>query len=141
MADDRGEPHAVAFKNVGTRDDGKWIRIVFLGPDQKTEIPLRLAADLVDKLLPHLISVAAEAERRRTGANAKSVYRVRQGAIDVTEDGDAVFDFTVPTGQRFAFEVDRTGTRLLFAALAKALDIPTVPDGTHGGDPPLPRKH
>ena len=135
--DTHGEPRAVAFKDIGVSDNGLWARIVFLGRDLKTEIPIQLAADLLDKMLPTLLGAAAECERRRSGENKKNVYKIKQGAIHKTSEDGIVFDFVIPTGQKMAFEVDKTGAKLLFSALAKVLQLGE--DQSDTVDPP--RRH
>jgi hypothetical protein len=135
--DTRGEPRAFAFGAIAASDDGRWARIVFLERDLKTEIPIQLAADLLEKMLPTLRSVAAECERRRSGENKKNVYRIKEGSIHKTSEDGIVFDFVIPTGERMAFEMDKTGAILLFSALEKVLQMAEHQSGTV--DPP--RRH
>ena len=81
--------------------------------------------------------VAAECERRRSGNNKKNVYLIKEGAIHTTAEDGIVFEFVIPTGQRMAFEVDRTGAKLLFSALANVLQLAEHQSGPV--DPP--RQH
>jgi hypothetical protein len=120
--DTTGEPRAFGFKDIGASANGRWARIVFMGRDLKTEIPIQLAADLLDKMLPSLMKVAAECERRRDGTNPKRAYNIKQGEVGVTTNGGIVFEFTTPVGQNFAFEMDRIGAQLILESLSKILE-------------------
>jgi hypothetical protein len=132
--DTRGEPRAFGFKNIGASDNGKWARIVFLGRDLKTEIPTQLAADLLDKMLPSLMNVAGECERRRNGKNVRRVYQIKEGSIGQTTEDGIIFDFVTSTGQRFGFEVDKIGAKLLLSSLSEILGLVERQSGTI--DPP-----
>jgi len=133
--DTRGEPLALAFKDIGASHDGKWARIVFLAQDRKTEIPIQLAADLLAKMLPSLLNVDAECERRRTGKNVRKVYQIKKGQIQHTESDSIVFDFIISTGQHYAFEVDRMGATLIRDSLSAILVSAASQTGAVG--PPL----
>ena len=136
--DTPGEPRAFGFKDIGVSDNGKWARIVFVRCDLKTEIPIQLAADLLDKMLPTLMGVAAECERRATGENKQRVYQIKEGAVEKKTDNDGVvFDFVIPTGQHFAFELDNVGAKLLLTSLSEILQLEERQSGTV--DPP--RRH
>lgn len=91
--DTTGEPRAFGFKDIGTSDDGKWARIVFLGRDLETEIPIHLAADLLHNMLRSLMAVADACERRREGGNPRHLYQVKKGSIATTAEDGIVFDF------------------------------------------------
>jgi hypothetical protein len=135
--DMRGEPRARGFKDIGVSDDGKWARIAFVGLDLKTEIPIHIAADLIGKMLPILLGADAECTRRRKGTIERQVYKIKEGHIQQTEADNIVFDFIIPTGQHFAFEVDKIGAKLLLSALSQILGLVERQSGTV--DPP--RRH
>jgi hypothetical protein len=112
--------------NYGISADGRMTRIVFLAPDKKTEIPIQFAADILSKLMPFLLQIHGECERRYKGTNEKLVYRIREGSIQKATTGSddvVVFEFTISTGQSFAFEVDKIGAKLLHASLSKVLGM------------------
>ncbi|MFD1983527.1 hypothetical protein ACFSOZ_12690 [Mesorhizobium newzealandense] len=130
------EPRAFGFKDIGSSEDGRLARIVFLERDLKTEIPVQLAADLLDKMLPVLMKVAGECERRREGGNPRRVFQIKQGSIGTTTGDGIMFDFVTRTGQHMAFEVDRIGARLLLESLATALQLEPSLSRTGMTDPP-----
>jgi len=120
-------PVVAAFRNdFGVSPDGRMVRIVFLGTDKKTEIPIQFGADLLDKLMPLLLNAYAECERRYKGKNEQKVYRIREGSIKKATSGTedvVVFEFTISTGQNFAFEVDKIGAKLIHTSLSKILGM------------------
>lgn len=130
------EPRAFGFKDIGASDDGKWARIVFVGRDLETETPIQLAADLLDKMLPSLMAVAAECERRREGGNPRHVYQIKKGSIGATTEDGIVFEFVIPTGHHLAFEVDRIGAQLLLESLSTALRLEPAQHQTGKADRP-----
>ncbi|WP_342727335.1 hypothetical protein AAFG07_11315 [Bradyrhizobium sp. B097] len=78
----RGEPRAFGFKDIGASNDGNFARIVFVGKDLTTELPIQLAADVLDKMMPTLMNIAGECERRRNaGGNPRRVYNIKEGAV------------------------------------------------------------
>src|SRR5205823_6644081 len=97
--DTTGEFRAYGFKDIGVSDNGKWARIVLVGRDLKivlvgrdlkTEMPIHLGADLVDKMLPSLTNLAAEAARRSTGKNIRDAFHIRKGAVHTAENGEVI---------------------------------------------------
>jgi hypothetical protein len=98
-------------------------------PDSKTEHPFDLAAELLAKMLPSLIAADAEGERRRKGKNERKVYTVTQGKIGIA-DKSLVFEFVIPTGQEYAFEIDPASAKHLCAALSVALERVETQSGT-----------
>lgn len=121
--DTRGEKRVIGFKDVGASADGKWARIVFLESDRKTELPIQFASDIFGKMLPTLLQLDGECARRRDGDNIKQVFRVKEGDIIATNDGDIVFEFKVPSGQHFAFELDQASAKLMLSALSQILEL------------------
>jgi len=136
--DTRAELRFLGLKEIGTRADGKWVRLVLVAPD-KAETLIHLAAELLQKMLPNLIAAADEAERKREGGNKRTVYRIEQGNVQSTEEGGVVLDFITPTGQHLAFEMDRMGTTLLCASLSRILESLGEADQTP--DAPPDRRH
>ena len=65
-------------------------------------------------MMPSLLNVDAECERRRSGKIVRKVYQIKQGQIQATDADGIVFDFIIPTGQHFAFEIDKVGAKLLW---------------------------
>ena len=125
-------PRAFGFKGIGATQDGKWVRIIFVGRDLQTEIPIQLGADLLSKMMPSLLNVDAECERRRSGKNVRKVYQIKQGQIQATDADGIVFDFIIPTGQHFAFEIDKVGAKLLWESLSLILGLVESQSGTVG---------
>jgi hypothetical protein len=122
----RGEPTAYGFKDdLGVSRDGKLARIVFVEKDMKTELPLNLGADLLGKILPSLVLIDAECERRRHGVNKRQVYLIKSGSVsEVTDNANVTgvsFEFIAPSGHHFAFEMDTVGAKLVSESLATIL--------------------
>ena len=67
--------HVLGFKDIQLSKDGKFVRIVFLGLDRKTEIPLQIAADLLFKMMPRLLDVHGEAERNSKVKTSDKSFR------------------------------------------------------------------
>ena len=124
---------AIGFKDIATSDNGRWARIVFID-DSKNEVPVQLAAVLLGTLLPQLIGVDAECERRREGSNSKRAKQIKQGSVGTTEGGGVVFEFIIPTGQRYLFEMDKIGATLVLESLSIALQ--SAVDKSDKRDPP-----
>jgi hypothetical protein len=121
--DVRGDRLVNSFKDAGTSDDGKFARMTFAAPDG-TEVPLRMPAELIDKFLPQLMSLAAECERRRNaGTSPKRVHQIKQGAVSLSTDDQIAFDFTLSTGQNYSFLMDRVGASLIYQSLGTILGI------------------
>jgi hypothetical protein len=118
-----GEPMAFGFKDIGASPDGKFARIVFVAKDETTEIPIQLAADLLDKMMPTLLGVAAECERRRTGGNPRRAYNIKQGSVGKSGGGGIVFEFVISTGQHFSFEMDKLGAKLVLDSLSEIMNM------------------
>jgi hypothetical protein len=117
------EFRAFAYKGIAPSDNGNFARIVYLARDHKTELPVQLAADLLDKMMPALLGVAAECTRRRNGQDLRQVYKIRQGEVSKSPDGRVVFEFAIPTGQQFSFEMDREGATLILDSLSAVLAL------------------
>jgi hypothetical protein len=49
-------------------------------------------------------------------------WNFRKGQVIQTHADNVVFDFIIPTGQHFAFEVDKIGAKLLLLSLSKILE-------------------
>jgi hypothetical protein len=121
--DVRGDSLVIAFKNPGVSDDGRFARMLFAGPDG-TEVPLRMPAELIDKLLPELMNLAAECERRRNaGTNPARVYNIKQGGVSQTSHDEVAFNFQISTGQNFRFLVDKVGAKLIWESLGLVLGL------------------
>jgi hypothetical protein len=129
--------HVAGFKDIQLSQDGRFVRIVFVGLDRKTEIPLQIGSDLLFKMMPLLLQAHGDAERRFKGKNERQVYQIKEGEIQTTATGSIVFDFKISTGQHFAFEVDKTSARNLLASLSIALGLTK----NESGEDVPPRKH
>ncbi|MGY3130880.1 hypothetical protein ACVWZM_001562 [Bradyrhizobium sp. USDA 4501] len=115
---------AYGFKDIGVTGDGNYAKVVLLAKDLKTEMPIHMAADLVDKLLPHLMNLAAESERRRNeGTNPARVFQIKQGDVGQTSEDSVMFNFKTPQGQDFRFEMDKIGAKLIWESLGVILGL------------------
>jgi hypothetical protein len=121
--DTSGEPQFRAFKDIGVSDNGRLIRIILLrGKNLEIEQPIQIAADLIDKMMPALLNVAGESDRRRNGSNTKHVYQIKEGSVGQSTEGGVVFDFILSTGQHYAFQMDRLGAKLILGALSQIVN-------------------
>ena len=128
--DTTGDIRVTGLKEIAANQTGRWIRVVFVEPDQ-TERPILLAAELLDHMLPHIMHMAGECERRRTGENAKRAFVIKRGSVSTTAQG-IILEFAAPSGQSFAFEMDKDGAKLMLTSLSKALGLTS----DHGDKPP-----
>lgn len=115
---------AYGFKDVGITADGQYAKIVLVAKDLKTEMPLHMGADLVDKMLPHLMNVAAEGERRRNaGTNPARAFQIKKGEVGQSSHDTVVFTFITPAGQNYRFEMDKIGAKLVWESLGVILGL------------------
>jgi hypothetical protein len=119
--DTRDDIRVFGFKEIGWDDSGKWIRVVFIDLN-KAEISIQYPANLIEQLMPLLANATAECKHRSGNENVRHIFTIRSGSVSKAGE-NVVFDFLLPGGAHFTFDMDKTGASLLLSSLRKILDI------------------
>ena len=131
MADDptANDIQTSGLKYVLPSSNGKIIRVVFSARDNE-ERAFQIPTDAVEILLPFLAKAAQEGKRISGNENEKQIFPINDAEIGVSEEGNIVFDFVLPEGAQFAFQMDPGTAQALLTALQLALGQTDVPQGS-----------